>query len=30
MIDQRIIELAAVSTLEYEQRRDQAAKDMNI
>ncbi len=30
MIDQRIIELATLSTLEYEQRRDQAAKDMNI
>ncbi len=30
MIDQRIIEMAALSTLEYEQRRDQAAKDMNI
>ncbi len=30
MIDQRIIELAALSTLEYEQRRKQAAKELGI
>ncbi len=30
MTDQKITDLAALSTLEYEKRRDQAAKDMNI
>ncbi len=30
MIDQRIMELAALSTLEYEQRRKQAAKELGI
>ncbi len=30
MINQRIIELAALSTLEYEQRREPTAKDMGI
>ncbi len=30
MIDHRIIELATLSTLEYEQRRKQAAKELGI
>ncbi len=30
MIDQRIIELAALSTFEYEQRRKEAAKELGI
>ena len=30
MIDQRIIELAGLSTLEYEQRRKQAVKELGI
>ncbi len=30
MTDQRIMDLAALSTLEYEQRREPTAKDMGI